>query len=73
MRKCSRPNKVFSEGYILLEAMVSIIILAIFLGSLSGLFSSMVKNTLRTEEAFTEYLAEYNSYIDTQKILYHEE
>jgi|GEM_PF-5781257 len=73
LRKRDQKNNKYTEGYVLLEALISIIILSIFMSSIAGLYSSMTKNTIKAETAFAEYLNTYNENIDSRKFLFYEE
>ncbi len=72
MKKCYHPNSL-TEGYILFDSLVAVIIIAVFIISLTGLYTSIIKISVKRESAYYEFIATNNDLIDSGKFIYNEE
>ncbi len=63
----------FTDGYILLDSLVAVIITAVFIISLASLYSSIIKLSVKRDSAYIEYLTVNNNLIDSGKFIFNEE
>ena len=68
-----RPNLPMEGGFVLLDAVVTILILALFFYAATGFYSGAVKTVRTREVAVATYLEGYRTRMDEWRVFFGEE